>query len=184
VTDLGRRIVVVGSGGKTTLAAELAGRLGLRHIELDALFWEPNWQHPPDEVFRQRVADTTDGDGWAADGNYTRVVRDLLWPRAQTIVWLDYPLAVVVHRVLSRSWRRWRRNELLWGTNRERFWPHLKLWDAESSLIAYAAASHRRRRRDYEAAMTNPRWSHVTFVRHRSPRQTERWLAESFAAVD
>ena len=175
---IGRRIVIVGSGGKTTLAEKLAARLRVPHVELDALFWEPQFAESPVEVFRERVTEAIAGDAWVVDGNYSRV-RDLVWARAETAIWLDYSLPMILRRVVSRSWRRWRRHELLWGTNRETFWKHLKLWNPEASLLAWAVMSHRRRRRIYTAASCVPEWSHIAFVRHRSPRQTERWLAET-----
>jgi hypothetical protein len=78
---------------------------------------------------------------------------------------------------VARSWRRARRGELLWGTNEERFWPQLKLWDPNVSLIGYSLRTHRNRRRRDEEQMRDPRWAHIRFVRLRSPRQIERWLA-------
>ena len=52
-----KRIVVVGttSSGKSTLASQLAQKIGGDFIELDALHWEPNWVEAPEEIFRQRV---------------------------------------------------------------------------------------------------------------------------------
>jgi adenylate kinase family enzyme len=40
-----KRIVVIGttSSGKSTLAKQLAEKIGGDYIELDALYWEPNW---------------------------------------------------------------------------------------------------------------------------------------------
>src|SRR5215213_5524259 len=88
---LPQRIVVVGTSGsgKTTLARELAQRCSLPHIEMDALHWGPNWTEAPIEVFRQRVELALEAPGWVVDGNYSKL-RNLVWRRAELIVWLDY----------------------------------------------------------------------------------------------
>ena len=92
-SEVGERIVVVGStgAGKSVLARELAARIGAPHVELDALHFAKDWIEVPDEVFTERTAAATEGDAWVVDGNYSAVMRDLAWDRAQTIVWLDYP---------------------------------------------------------------------------------------------
>jgi adenylate kinase family enzyme len=48
-----QRIVVVGTtgSGKTTMAGQLAGRLGYPHVEQDALNWGPDWTMRPNEEF-------------------------------------------------------------------------------------------------------------------------------------
>ena len=75
-----RRIVIVGTTGtgKTTFAGHLAGRLGVPHVELDALHWEPNWTPADLARFRERVTRAVSDDAWVVDGNY-HVVRDLVW---------------------------------------------------------------------------------------------------------
>ena len=175
---IGERIVVVGSScsGKSTLAEALGERLSLPYVELDALFWRPNWQEPPDDEFRAALLSATDGERWVVAGNYLRHTMPVVWPRADTVVWLDLPLPTVTWRVLRRSWRRWRTNELLWGTNHERFWDQLKLWDTRHSLIAFNVKNHRRRRHLMEAAMRHPHWSETTFVRLRTSREVAAFL--------
>src|SRR5689334_21884081 len=86
---VGRRIVVVGTSGsgKTTMARRLSRALHIRHIELDALHWEPNSVEAPDDIFRERVLKALQADSWSVDGNYSKV-RRLIWERAVTIVWL------------------------------------------------------------------------------------------------
>ena len=97
------RIVVVGttSSGKSTLASQLAEVIGTDYIDLDALHWEPNWVGAKPEVFRERVETATSSRpvlskverAWVVAGNY-HVVRDIIWQRAEIIVWLDYPLHI------------------------------------------------------------------------------------------
>src|SRR5215210_9572065 len=69
-----RKIVVKGTSGagKSTFAAELACRLHLAYVELDALHHGPNWSEPTPEEFRARVsgATTAPSCGWVIDGNY------------------------------------------------------------------------------------------------------------------
>ena len=179
-TSIGRRINVVGNtcSGKSTLAATLAERLGVPFVELDALHWQPNWVESPPEPFRERIREATTDDAWVVAGNYSIQSTKTFWPRLDSVVWLDYPLPLILRRVVTRSYRRWRTNELLWGTNRERFWDHFYRRD---SLILWAVTSHRRKKRRLESRMTDPQWAHISFTRLRSPRETERWLAETFA---
>ncbi len=175
-----RRIVVVGSSnaGKSTLAARLAKSLDAPFVELDALNWRPNWVEAPHEEFAAAVIEATAGDAWVVAGSYSRVTRQHVWPRAQCIVWLDLPLRTTLPRLIRRSWRRWRTRELLWGTNTEVFWRHLKLWDQEQSLIAFLVRNHRRQRRLRLAETRDPRWAHIEFVRLRSPQEVHAWVRE------
>lgn len=172
---LGSRVVVLGvtGSGKSTLAAELARRLGAPHIELDGFQWEPNWTPAEPAIFRQRVTQATAGDAWVVDGNYHKA-RDLFWPRAQTIIWLDYSLPVIFARLLRRTlWRTLARQEL-WSGNRERLWPQFFTRD---SLFVWALTSRPKHRREYPLIPTLPAYAHITFIHLRSPRATTRWLA-------
>jgi adenylate kinase family enzyme len=170
-----RRIVVIGTtgAGKSTLAASLAARLDLPQIELDALHWGPRWTPVGRDTFRARVAAATAAERWVAAGNYG-TVRDLLWPRADTIVWLDYPLVLSFWRLTRRSLRRILTREELWAGNRETFRTQFLSRD---SLYVWAARSHARHRREFAAHLADPAHTHLTTLRFASPRDTARWLA-------
>ena len=179
---IGKRIIVVGASGagKSTLAERLAGRLGVPCIELDALHWEPNWREAEPDVFRERIRREIAAPAWVMAGNYLKQQQEVSWPAADTVVWLDLKLRTVLHRCIVRSWRRYRSRELLWGTNHEVFWEHFILWNPDRSLIAYNLRRYHARRREFEAAMVDPRWSHISFVRLRSDAEVDRWLTGVF----
>lgn len=169
------RVVIVGTtgSGKTTLAGQLAARLQVPHIELDALHWDPGWTPAPPDVFRQRVAAAVNSDAWVVDGNYA-AMRDLVWNRATTIIWLDYPLRVIPWRLLWRTLRCVATGQELWNGNRERL--ALQFFSRES-LFLWALQSHPRQRRQYPALLAEARYRHVNTVRLRSPTATRIWLA-------
>jgi adenylate kinase family enzyme len=170
-----QRIVVVGTtgSGKTTLAAELARRLSVPHVELDALHWEANWVEAEREVFRERVSQVLSGDTWVVAGNYSKA-RDLVWSRADIIVWLDYPLSLILWRLLWRTVKRTITQQDLWKGNRERF---REQFFSRDSLFLWALQSHPRHRRKYPADLDDPAYAHLRLVRLHSPRETEDWLA-------
>jgi adenylate kinase family enzyme len=168
-----RIVLVVTSGsGKTTLAREVARRLSLPHIELDAVHWGPNWTEPPVELFRQKTGEALRGDRWVADGNYGKV-RDLVWGRAELLVWLDYALPLVMARLIRRTLRRGFTRVELWNGNRERL---LDMFTRDS-LVLWALQSHRRHRREYPARFQLSEYEHLQVARLRSPRAAEEWLA-------
>jgi adenylate kinase family enzyme len=174
-----RRIVVIGcsGAGKTTLARELAHRLSIPHIELDALHWERNWTEATLADFRARADAATRGDTWTLDGNYSKV-RDIVWARADTIIWLDYPMRTAFTRVLVRTMRRcWTRQEL-WSGNRERFWTAFLSRD---SILLWVLTSWRSKRWIYPREFT--RFPHLRIIRLRSQEQTDRWVAKQVFVV-
>ena len=176
--DLGRRIHVTGHScaGKSTLAAQLATLLEVPCIELDALNWLPNWvglnATDPDR-FDARIIEATSGEGWILAGSYESFMERLCWSRLDTLIFLDQPRWRLLIRVLRRSWRRWRSNELLWGTNYESFWPQLAIWNGDKSLVWWIWTQHARKRTRFEAMRTNPKYAHIRLIRLRSAEEVD-----------
>jgi adenylate kinase family enzyme len=168
-----QRIVVIGSTGtgKSTLAKQVAARLGCNHVELDSLHWEADWKEAPTDVFISRVEQALSGDCWVVDGQYNEV-RNVIWSRADTIVWLDYPLSLILWRLARRSVSRLFTREELWNGNRESFRTHF----SRNSLFIWGLKSYERRRRDYEQFFQE--YTHLKILRLHSSGETEKWLKE------
>ena len=167
------RIAVVGTtcAGKTTVAKRLAEQHGVPHIELDALHWGPGWTQPTAEEFCDRVDEALNIDGWVADGSYHGKLGSLVLDRADLVVWLDPPLTTVLRRLGSRTARRVRSGEELWGGNRETW---RGAFFSRDSLFIWAVTTHRPRRARYEERLAK-----YNVVRLRSPAEAETWLAGS-----
>jgi adenylate kinase family enzyme len=171
-----RRVVVVGASGagKSTLARDLALRLKVPHIELDALHWGPRWTEVPTEVRRCRAQAVIAHDGWTICGNYLSL-RDLIWPRADTVIWLDYPMGLVLGRVVVRSVRRCVTGETLWAGNVETW---SKTFLSNDSIIAWTWNSWRKQRREFPKIFRSPAYKAIRKYRFRSPGQTRDWLQQ------
>ncbi len=182
VSEGRRRVVVIGATGvgKSTLAERLARGLDVPFVELDALFWGPQWTPAPAEDFRARVAAATASPAWVVAGNYG-AVRDLLWPRADTIVWLDYSFPVVLGRLTARTLHRGLTGEVLWNGNREQLWWHAMFW-SERSLYNWLFATFWRYRREFPTLFREPAHAHVRVVHLRTSRAARKWLAVECAA--
>ena len=169
-------VVVIGatSSGKSTLAEQLAERLDMDFIELDALNWEPNWQQAPLEVFRARVEKATQAERWVVAGNY-HVVRDLIWPKAEAVIWLDYSLWRIFWQLTGRTFARWWSQELLWGTNREPLLAHLKFWSKES-LYNWLFKTYGRRKREIPMLLSQPEHQHLKLIRFTHPKERDEWF--------
>jgi adenylate kinase family enzyme len=176
-----QRVVVIGvtSSGKSTLAETLARRFAMDFIELDALYWEPNWQGAQLEVFRDRATKAVQAEKWCVAGNY-HTVRDLIWPKAEAVIWLDYPFLTVFWQLTRRTFKRWWTQEVLWGTNVEPFIVHFKLW-SQDSLFHWLFKTYWRRKREIPQLLAQPEYSHLKLIRFTHPDETAKWL-ESLSA--
>ena len=107
-------------------------------------------------------------------GNYGQV-RDLTWRAADTLVFLDLPLWLVMGRLLRRTVKRALTKEKLWGTdNAETFRTSFLSRD---SILLWALKTHRRNQRRF-AEETGHYGDGRKIVRLQSPREVERFLAE------
>ena len=169
-----KRIVIVGTtgSGKTTLGEKLSDLLGMPLVDLDALNWGPNWSEIDRAEFREKVAAALTGECWITSGNYS-IVRDIVWARADTLIWLDYPLPLVLWRLFRRTAKRIITREELWNGNRETF---RTAFLSRESLFIWAVTSTYRRRKSYQAALA-AEYAHLSVLRFTMPGQTARWLA-------
>ena len=170
-----QRISIIGTSGsgKTTFAGKLAEILRVPHIELDSLNWEANWMSAPKEVFRSRVREAVNSDRWVVDGNYGNDARDLIWERADTIVWLNYSLPVMVYRVVRRTLRRLVFGEECCNGNRE----SLRRAFSRESIVLWVFQTYRRRRAEYPVLLRAMERRGVRTVKIHSPKEANRWLA-------
>jgi adenylate kinase family enzyme len=172
-----RRIAVVGTSGagKSTLADTIAEKLNIPHIELDAIHWLPNWEMRELGDLRARVGAVTADDAWVISGNYGKV-RDLVWSRADTLIWLDYPLRIVLPRLLKRTLNRMITQERLWESGNTEQWRNLISRDKETNILLWAIDSHPRHRRDYPALFEKPEYAHLHVIRFTHPHEADGWL--------
>ncbi|WP_146056730.1 hypothetical protein [Chromobacterium alticapitis] len=162
-------LIVGGSGaGKSTLARQLSTRLQLPAVELDAWFWGPGWRRQ--DGFEARVAALAQDERWLAEGCYGAALR-LLLPRADLVIWLDYPRGLMAWRIARRSLRRAWRREALANGNRETLRGTLF---SKDSLLLWAWRSHDKRRA--EMAALRAAHPHAAWQVLSGPAQTARWL--------
>lgn len=169
-------ILGASGSGKSTFARQLAAKLGYRYIELDELFWRPNWVGAKDHEFFAAVEAATAGDRWVLDGSYTRTI-PIKWRQPVTVIWLDYPLWLVMARIIRRCLvRAWRKQEIWPATgNIESF---RKSFFSKDSVILWSWKVYHRNKKAIPALMADCSLPQVTWLRFRTPAEARRYLAE------
>ncbi len=172
------RVSVVGcpGSGKTTFAAALAERMGTSHLELDSLYHQKDWEPLPDDEFRSAVT-SVGGERWVVDGNYPQVVKRLVWAAADAVIWLDPPRYRAMWSLSGRTLRRVLGRHELWNGNREGV-GSLSKREPEENLLLWTWIHHDRYRREYSAAMNDPSYEYLTFIRVTGQRLADHFLEE------
>ncbi len=171
-----RRISVVGTScsGKTTFAKNLAQILNVKHIELDAINWLPDWIERPKEEFLSLVEKAAADDAWVFDGNYTRT-REIVWRRATAIIWLNYSFPRTFYRSLNRATRRVLTGERIYSGNRETFG---KAFLSRDSILLWVLTSYHEKQRRYSKLLREDKLSEKEIFIFRHPSQAEEFLRQ------
>lgn len=99
-----KRVVVIGSpgAGKTTFARKLAGILNVPLHHLDYYYHDNRFHYPDNKpAWQAKVSELVSGSEWVIDGNYKSTF-DIRFPRADTIIFLDYSRQVTFTRAIAR----------------------------------------------------------------------------------
>lgn len=176
--NIGQRIILVGTAGsgKSVLAHHLIDILHIPYIELDKLFWNPNWETVPNDVFEGRIREALAeaGNQWIVDGNY-RGVEAITFPKATTLVWLDYPVYLIYFRVIKRTLRHIITGETFSHGNRETlksaFW-------GKDAFIPWVIRTHHERRQLYLDLIASNPYPNLTIIRLQKPSEARRLLKQ------
>ena len=152
----------------------LAEILSVSHIEMDSLYWGPDWEAATDEELFSKLSAAIEGHSWVLDGNYTRST-PIKWAKADCVIWLDFPYFQTVSRVLTRAVKRAMTREEIWeGTgNRESL---QKCFFSKESIVLWAMQTYSKNKRKYEAMMEDQAYENIRFIRLRSSRECDSLL--------
>ncbi len=171
-----QRVIIVGGSctGKTTLAKLIAEKLGASRIELDSMYWGPDWQENSPEQFRNCVKQAVAQPRWVCDGNYT-FVRDITWPRATMLIWLDYPLPMVFLRAIRRTFSRVFRQTALYSGNKETF---MLSFCSRKSILLWVLQSHHKRHKQMDQLLKQQENSHLHVIQCKKPADLDLFLSK------
>jgi adenylate kinase family enzyme len=168
------RIVVIGTScsGKTSYAKQLAEILRAPHVELDALHWNPNWVEKPLLDFRELVRNAAAADRWIVDGNYM-TVRDLVWPRATCVIWLNYSFPLVMARAIRRTLSRAIFRKELFSGNKE----SLRMaFFSRDSILLWVLTTHRGHCRRLKELQGADAYRHLRWFEFKTAPQADQFL--------
>lgn len=174
-----KRINVIGTSGsgKSHFSRRLARKLGVPCIEMDAVFWLPDWEHLETDDFLSQLQSLLAQDAWVLDGNQSKT-NALKWQYVDTIIWLDYPFFHTFKQILFRSFKRsWSKQELWAGTgNTESF---RRNFLSSDSVILWMLQNYWKTKQKYTKLFASELRDKVKFVHIKSPKQAELFLANA-----
>jgi adenylate kinase family enzyme len=170
------KIIVVGTtgSGKSTFCKSLNSKLDYKYFQLDQLYWKPNWCGSTDDEFFPKIeAIIKQNEKWIIDGNYGRSM-GITWPKADTVIWIDYPFWLVFYQNFSRAIKRSVTREELWPNtgNRESI---LRMF-SKDSILRWLIKTYPTMKVRYSNAILDSNNSHINFHRLRSRKEVKKFI--------
>jgi len=171
-----KRINIVGTSGsgKSTFARLLSAKLNYPYLEMDALYWQPNWREPSDQDFFSLLQQQLSADTWVLDGNYNRTV-PVKWAGVDTVIWLDYSFSRTLFQALKRA--------LIRCTTKQELWPETgnvesfrRSFFSKDSVVLWTLKSYKSNRKRYQSMFVDPQFQHIRFVHLSCPKMAEAFL--------
>jgi adenylate kinase family enzyme len=171
-----RRINVVGTSGsgKSTFSRQLADVLKYPYIEMDALFWKPDWEQSTDKEFFAKLEKYLQQTTWILDGNYSRTT-NIKWKEVDTVIWLNYSWQRTVYQSITRAIKRSLFKQTLWAGNKESF---KKSFFSRDSIILWMLQNYHRQQQQYLMNMNDPQWRHIQFIRISNSKHAKQFLQQ------
>ena len=173
------RINVIGTSGsgKSTFSRRLANKLNYPYLEMDKLFWKPNWVEASNEEFFNKLTEAISQSTWVLDGNYTKT-QSIKWASVDTIIWIDYTFARTLFQAIKRA--------LIRSITRQEFWEGTgnietfkKSFFSRDSIILWTLTTFKKNRIRYQALFNDPDYSHINFVRITSPKMAINYITQA-----
>lgn len=164
-----QKVLIIGCSGvgKSTFADRVSEKTGLSFTPTDPFYWQANWHVASTESVVERVDAATSEPAWILDGNFDDQ-RDFVWQRADTVIWLDYPLWRVLFQVVNRNLGLWLSQKPTWSDNR-------MSWQRAWSGIRHSLRSHKLKRKNYPNYLNE--FPHLQVYHFRDPSESNEWLA-------
>jgi len=178
-----KNFVIIGTScsGKTTTGKSISEKLSIKLIDLDQYNWLPGWKMRPNEELREIIKKEVKKPGWVVCGNYLRL-QDITWPKADVIIWLDYPLRICLWRCLKRTIRGIITKEPTCNGNYETI---RNTFFSTNSIFYWLFRSHFRIHRKHEVfkrlKQGDPIYKNITLMRFKSQKETDAWFKNLIA---
>lgn len=167
------KIIVLGSScsGKTTLGKKLAAIKQAKPIDLDDLNWLPGWKNCSTEDLLKKIEKEIWGeDRWIISGNY-RNTHPLTMPQATCVIWLDFPLRIILWRMVKRTLTRIITKEEVCNGNYETIYGAFL---DEENLFSYTINTYKDRKKQF--LMLGEQYPHLEIIRLQSPKELTQFL--------
>lgn len=170
-----QKIAVFGppASGKSTLAKQLSLELGFPHTDLDDILFTPTGTLPLAE-FRRQASEITRGRAWVVEGNFSKLA-DVVWHRADVLVWLDFPLLLIIRRIVRRSLRQLTGRE---DSAQAKRLTWRKAFFGRRSLLRTAIRKYRKNRPRYTKQVAETASLGVQVVRLHNTKGVNDWMNE------
>lgn len=161
-----KKFAVVGTSGsgKSTLAAAIGRKLEIDFIDLDYFRWDATGKRTPESEFRNNIINITSKPQWVLAGNYAEYV----WPHAEVIIWLDFPLYIIIFRFWVRTAKGWKKKYKIEGEN--------VLCQQSSKYFFWILQTYWWRKNEYRRLLQSPKYSNIIVFHILNPKDADTWL--------